>query len=230
MSSEPSDDMNHRTLHQHGFFVLRNQIKVEDCHVETARQLMNKGGVCIFNHNESAYHNDNKRRQKTVRNKDMFGDLIHNIELLFNVEFPSLCRKKTWVVLKSYKGCRHQAAHCDYLPTKEFSECVDELVPLGAVVALEDNTPFHIWRHSVGMSTGKNAKSTIYPRETILLNKSDIIVFRGDLVHSGAGFPNSDNVRLHAYLDSPRVARKRDRTWLVARDAPDSVKKRLAMS
>ena len=41
--------------------------------------------------------------------------------------------------------------------------------------------------------------------EMIELNKDDLIVFRGDLVHAGTASVNGHFGRLHAYLDSEMV-------------------------
>jgi hypothetical protein len=35
----------------------------------------------------------------------------------------------------------------------------------------------------------------------VKLNKGDVLVFRGDLVHGGAACGEVENVRIHAYLD-----------------------------
>lgn len=60
-------------------------------------------------------------------------------------------------------------------------------------------------------------------RLTLNIDCSDIVIFRGDLVHAGSGYEN-ENYRLHAYMDSPKVPRTINRTWLIAKHANDLMK------
>jgi ectoine hydroxylase-related dioxygenase (phytanoyl-CoA dioxygenase family) len=46
----------------------------------------------------------------------------------------------------------------------------------------------------------------------LALDAGDILLFRSDLVHAGSAY-TEDNLRLHAYLDSPFVKRITNRTW-----------------
>ena len=42
---------------------------------------------------------------------------------------------------------------------------------------------------------------------TVHLKPGDVLVFRGDLLHSGVGY-DTPNIRIHAYIDSPVIKRK----------------------
>jgi hypothetical protein len=78
---------------------------------------------------------------------------------------------------------------------------------LAMIVALEDNTPLHIYPFDKGGV-----------RETIILNAGDRVVFRGDLIHCGAAY-DKRNVRIHCFLDSTAptvVQRDPDDTFPVA--------------
>jgi|LakMenEpi03Aug12_release.lakeMendotaPanAssembly.Ray.scaffolds.fasta_scaffold5816299_1 hypothetical protein len=54
-------------------------------------------------------------------------------------------------------------------------------------------------------------------KEIKKLNKGDIFIFRGDLVHAGSSYKKS-NIRLHCFLDSSLVHRDSNRTWKVKQD------------
>ena len=72
--------------------------------------------------------------------------------------------------------------------------------PYGMIVGVSDNSRFLI-------SNNKNRIKTIY------INKGDVIIFRGDLVHAGAEY-YSENVRLHAYIDSVKYKREKNITYI----------------
>ena len=53
-------------------------------------------------------------------------------------------------------------------------------------------------------------------RKVIRLQIGDILIFRGDLVHSGAAF-TAENVRVHCYLDHDNVVRDENTTFPIKR-------------
>lgn len=74
-------------------------------------------------------------------------------------------------------------------------------VPLSVIVALDDT---HI-RVSPGAIKGAMLSPEYLPDPTYLpLSRGDVIVFRGDLIHSGAfSLGNSESVRLHLVVHMP---------------------------
>ena len=110
------------------------------------------------------------------------------------------------VVLCSEPGCESQDPHADYTyedltrdRNDRFPE--NEDMPLGVVVALQDNTFFDVWPGSI-LTIDKPAT----PIRLKLKRAGDVLIFRGDLVHAGAFFKHY-NIRIHTYLDHPSVKR-----------------------
>jgi hypothetical protein len=235
--------MSTRNLQQQGFVIWRRTIHVEKSFRDMAKHFVAIGGIDIFNHNEDdVCWNDRKRRQRDITLKEEFGDVIGPLEVLIEMRFPNHLSPPEWVVLDSLPGCQRQAAHTDYLPSTEFDDCPDDLKPLGIIVALQDNTRFDVWPKSIHMSNrGVNKQTTPSPitRESLCLNRGDVLIFRGDLIHCGSAYPDTDtvdtdpsydgNVRLHAYIDSAVVPRVPDQTWLIHRDAPPEVREWILM-
>ena len=100
----------------------------------------------------------------------------------------------TTAILHSKSGCKRQQWHTDYDPEVCKST---SLKPMGAIFALEDNTYFNI-----------------HKKRKILLKKGQILIFDGDLVHAGSAY-DEENTRIHFYLDSPHVPRKKNKTYLL---------------
>jgi hypothetical protein len=73
---------------------------------------------------------------------------------------------------------------------------------LAVITALQDGTKLHIYPFDRG---GECAMRQ--------LNKGDVLVFRGDLIHFGAEYDRL-NIRIHSYIDSPSAPnRDPDRTY-----------------
>ena len=95
------------------------------------------------------------------------------------------------VVLHSSPMCKQQPWHYDYDPEEVRAASIK---PLGVLVALQDNTRFET------------------RRKTHILSRGDVLVFRGDVVHAGAAY-DTENTRMHTYLDVDAVKRPTNRTW-----------------
>ena len=82
------------------------------------------------------------------------------------------------------------------------SELSDDDMPLSMLLAIQEGTCFWVF------PTGCNGAASL-----LELSVGDILVWRGDLVHAGAGYA-VDHVRVHAYIDPPReiYERPKDQT------------------
>ena len=96
-----------------------------------------------------------------------------------------------------------QPAHSDAPepPESSVSELADVDVPLSAMLAVEDATV--LWVYPAGCDALDEA-------QLIQIARGDVIVWRGDLVHAGAGYA-VDHVRVHAYIDPPAHIYERPR-------------------
>lgn len=112
----------------------------------------------------------------------------------------------TWSVLQSRPGCAEQRPHTDYdVEDPGFQAAMAAgSPPFGVLTALEPGT--HL------VTYGLRGSATREDRQDVCLEPGDVLVFRGDVVHAGAAY-DSDNVRLHAYLDSNMVERRGNSTW-----------------
>ena len=54
----------------------------------------------------------------------------------------------------------------------------------------------------------------------VCLQRGDVLLFEGDLVHAGAAYPNSDNIRMHVYLYARGINKPGKGTWLVPEFVP----------
>ena len=69
---------------------------------------------------------------------------------------------------------------------------------LSMIIALQDGTNLIVYPFDKG---GEEV--------TLTLNAGDIVIFRGDLIHTGAAY-DICNLSVHAHIDSPRAPRQRD--------------------
>ncbi len=75
-------------------------------------------------------------------------------------------------------------------------------MPLASLSALMDGTLLDVWPGAIRFDASRSYKPL-----QIKLNKGDVLIFRGDLVHAGASVGAVENVRIHAYLDVEGVVR-----------------------
>jgi hypothetical protein len=102
-------------------------------------------------------------------------------------------------VLYSMACCMPQRRHADYSPYSVMDLLDDRVchgLPLGVIIALQDNTAFDAWPGAVGHELER-----FYESSQLTLGAGDALFFLGNAIHAGAGFQD-DNVRIHAYLDS----------------------------
>lgn len=126
-----------------------------------------------------------------------------------------------WVALYSAKGCQEQAVHADYDPNKQ--GCPG----LGVLVALEDDTALYVWPGSHSMDwVNKKTLPVPIKKKTVLLDRGDLLVFHGHLLHAGAEYVKKSNTRLHCFVSS--IAFDGRNTWLLS-SAPKHIQDSIAV-
>jgi ectoine hydroxylase-related dioxygenase (phytanoyl-CoA dioxygenase family) len=207
-------------LHRDGFTIIKNAVEIHDPELKEIKQQSEKYGRSIFNDNENFSGNDFKRRQNKIKKNSKINNLINKFHNTLSSNFTELEVGDT-VVLHSLPGCREQASHMDYIPDKVFAEGPNNQVPLAAILALEPETTINIWPRSIKIASQKKNNMSIkrkkIKKKAKKMSPGDIFVFRGDLIHAGAGY-KKHNTRLHCFLDSPLVSREQNITWRVKKD------------
>ena len=120
-------------------------------------------------------------------------------------------------ILVSEAGCRIQPCHTDYGIEKNIARCEDRLMPLGALVAVENGSKIIVWPGSIRLQRmDAEFLKELDPIDPIIIQvpRGSVFLFRGDLFHCGAGYKKK-NIRLHYYIDSPKVPRSKNQTWLL---------------
>ena len=99
----------------------------------------------------------------------------------------------------------------------------------------EDGAPWGDAHLSMILSLQDDTRLVVYPfdkggeKVLLTLNAGDIVIFRGDLIHSGAAY-DTCNISLHLYIDSPRAPQQRDAKATYAVDAKGGAKSYWPMS
>ena len=143
--------------------------------------------------------NDKKRTQLREgylpkRHRDIVGRISDELEKVFKKVGRG--RLSDGSVLKSESKCGRQQLHRDFNYAAEPRLTIlSNLV----MVAAQDNTKL------VVLINGKE--------EVITLNKGDLFIGRGDLIHAGAAYKRW-NIRLHWFVDYGRNKRKDNQTYL----------------
>ena len=93
-----------------------------------------------------------------------------------------------------------QPAHSDSPepPSGSLAEIEDRDFPLSAMLAVQEDTCLWVYPEGCGS-----------PAELIHFDIGEVMVWRGDLVHAGAGYVE-DHVRVHAYVDPPPTVYQRE--------------------
>lgn len=109
------------------------------------------------------------------------------------------------VILRSDPGCADQRSHTDYTwqdwrrrqlgqqqrQTKRLKSSnkvvASDDTPLACVAAVMPNTYFDLWPGAIDCFDGVR-DGRVFSHLRLVLNSGDLLIFRGDLVHAGAGF------------------------------------------
>lgn len=199
-------------LHIDGYKIIKKAVDIPDNVYEELKKQVDKKARFIFN----SSRNDKKRVQCRLSYRQKYmSAFVLKLNRYIKKNVSNNLSINDWVILKSKPGCKEQLSHCDYLPSDDFMECPEDYIPLLCLVAIEPNTKINVWKNSIGYS------SLIKINKTILsLDKGDMFIFRGDLVHAGASY-DKENIRLHAYLDSFLCPREPNRTYIISKHAPN---------
>ena len=207
-----------KVINSTGYIIIKNIISINTDDITNLEKQINTNKIYIFNDH---WDNNDKTRYQTVLNEDSIS-FIPQLNKIINSINP-LLQKSNWVIIKSEIGCKKQMAHLDYVPTPEFNKIVNGFdknrIPLLVLTSLMDNTYIHIWDKSIDIINGSYTGEPISSSK-ILLNKGDVIVFRSDVIHGGSEY-DTENIRLHCYLDSPDLCREDDTTFIIKLDAPE---------
>lgn len=221
----------HSELYDQGYCVLPSHVVVPDTVTTICAEKLGsrKASQAIFNHNELSRRNDSKRRQTNLPRKSKpLRNFVGGIEAYLRQQFPNLT-PADWVVLTSEPGCQAQAAHTDYVPTTSFLTTGN--VPVNVLVALQDGTKLYVWprSHTVVLQEvgGDVVEGQPIEKKPVFLQKGDLLLFSGLLVHAGAEYPKR-NCRLHCYLDAGH--RPPNRTFLVEKHASPAVQKMIKIA
>jgi hypothetical protein len=207
-------------MYKDGYCILSsNQLSEIDIILEDFENQLRNASP-IFNSTK----NDNKRLQTNLKINRKNHAFIQSIDTVIRGLNPLLIPSH-WVILKSKPGCKSQLAHLDYEYSDELMEAALDpaKIPLLVLVAIMPNTRIHIWKNSPKIVRERYRGSPVAPT-TIELQPGDVFVFRADMIHAGADYPE-ENIRIHCYLDSPHVKRNPNRTWIIQKHAPDTISK-----
>ena len=209
-------------LHQHGFQVFPLILSVStdvariifDAASSRAHRIFNDAGL-------DEEDNDGQRKQfpvkKLVRGCAELRNVWERLSAWISVTYPNHQVKDAVVLLSLDGGCLPQIAHTDYteesLRNVNLLEESSERIPLACILALQDDTPFDVWPGAITF----NGEGEPFEHCTVVLNRGDVLIFRGDLVHAGAAFGNA-NARLHTYLDVEGVNREPDQTFYMDKE------------
>ncbi len=219
------------TLHTLGYEIHRNAVKIDSKAVDRLKKLAITHSRPIFNHSETRKRNDNRRLQLHLNShlKNIRWEvkaLMNDLNKFLEKKYPKH-QRNDWVVIYSKEGCGEQAAHTDYEPTEELARVSDELVPLAALVCLMPGTKLYVWPNSTKLTMlDPKLLDGVEPiqRETVKLNPGDVLVFRACLVHGGGDY-DEKNVRLHCFLDSGKVKRPKNRTYIINQQSSEEMKR-----
>lgn len=174
----------------------------------------------IFNAPEK---NDHKRKQVSLPSS-IVKELQYEIKTLpFLSEWHVV---NDFVLLRSLAGCTRQAAHTDYIPDSTLLQCELDRLPLLFLFALESNTRLVVWPGSHKVVQGRGRSLQPIQPKVLTLDAGDAVVFRPDLVHAGAEY-ETENIRIHCYIDSTEVKRNPNRTWIIGKHADELVRNKI---
>nr|KAE8917787.1 hypothetical protein PF009_g31894 [Phytophthora fragariae] len=143
--------------------------------------------------------------------------LTEELRDIFKTYFPGAIPRK-WSILKSYPGGPMQGPHRDF--SVNFEDGFDywdyTKVPGTIILAVHDGTRIHGfgWNRIVADLT---------ERFDIVLNRGDVLLFRGEFVHCGVAY-QTVHIRIHCYLEPRHYPHPPNTTEIVAVFDPDEIR------
>lgn len=222
-------------LYENGYQVLKSYIDIPDKIRNNLMGFNDSESGQIFNHNEMSKINDGKRRQHFIKpDTPLMIRFMDSLNQSLKTIFPDLY-PNDWVVIESKPGCKPQAAHADYFPPdgpRKLNE-----IPINVLIPLKKNASLNVWPRSHELvsteyldGSPERHKACIgmkpIHKKVIGLEPGDVLLFRGDLIHAGAGYKES-NYRIHCYLDYGY--REPNKTWIVHRKGSELLKSKILL-
>jgi hypothetical protein len=209
-----------------GYVYYPKCVPVSDITLGFFRSNARKRGTRIFNHSEQYPVSDRRRSQWPVPSRHCTEVRAFMAALAEKVEqfLPGL-QTHHWVALHSEAGCQAQGAHADYDPFQAACPGV------GVLFALEDDTAIYVWpgSHRLDWQEAGDPPTDRPPlaKHRVRLDRGDLLVFDGRLVHAGADYPHRSNVRLHCFASAPLQVP--GQTWLLLKHAPYHVRRQVGI-
>jgi ectoine hydroxylase-related dioxygenase (phytanoyl-CoA dioxygenase family) len=226
--SQQSPAIKNEGIHVAGYQVIRGAIEIDERVLTGVQNACVRKIGFIFNHNEMNPHNDHKRRQRNLPLRTQYMlKFDESVKQIVQSKINTDLTPTDPVIIHSRPGCQPQAAHCDYLPDEALKVVSDKQMPLAALICLMPKTRLKVWPNSSRLATSDPAllsKVQSISCQEVELNPGDMIIFRGDFVHAGSGY-ETDNYRIHYYLDSPLVPRVTNRTWLINKSGSEELRR-----
>ncbi|KAE9354594.1 hypothetical protein PR003_g3296 [Phytophthora rubi] len=121
-------------------------------------------------------------------------------------------RDGAWHALHSYPGGPDQDPHQDF-PAFETAKALlkRQLVQESVIVALMNGTKI------IGYPGCTGGRASMQKRKVLVLQRGDVLFFRGGLAHSGAAY-DKENYRLHCYVCIRGIRQKANSTEAVVFD------------
>ncbi|KAE9300538.1 hypothetical protein PR003_g22732 [Phytophthora rubi] len=121
-------------------------------------------------------------------------------------------RDGAWHALHSYPGGPDQDPHQDF-PAFETAKALfkRQLGQGSVIVALMNGTKMIVYPGCTG------GRASMQKRKVLVLQRGDVLFFRGDLAHSGAAY-DKENYRLHCYVCIRGIRQKANSTEAVVFD------------
>jgi hypothetical protein len=104
------------------------------------------------------------------------------------------------VILKGFAGCHQQQMHYDYDTVQVKNS---QTKPIGVLLSLSHDAHIVLYDKKLQLKKG----------QVLQLKKGQVLLFDGDLLHAGGAY-QTDNLRLHIYLDSLEVKRMPNKTYI----------------
>ncbi|KAE8897989.1 hypothetical protein PF005_g14784 [Phytophthora fragariae] len=120
-----------------------------------------------------------------------------------------------WHLIMSPAGTEDQPPRSEFLTVPLGADIMDtSALPGSIVVATNDDTCYNVYGWNERFALRSN-------RRLLELNKGGIFLFRGDFILAPVGY-DSNNICLHAYLDSPFYERPHDHRPTVVTEIGDT--------